>query len=231
MYPSYGYDLYIPSLAASLGFEHRSESHGAATTVLADAAWHFVQRGLLRPGVRQFGLQTVEDGASFGFSITQAGRRWLQKHPLAETRIEDAEGLNAFFRKYGARFGDAFTVLAQEAAGCYHDQRFAASCVMASTAGSNMVGQVLRAQGHMQQEQQVPTGVALKDALQRLNPSLRQRLEVGVGPLLGTVEQATRGELGLLGQEDAYVALMQLVDGTKFVNEHWQALTASDAQV
>jgi len=74
----YGYDIYLSNLAANaLGLQHQTEDHQAVVAVLLDAAWWFVGKGILRPGVRSAGEQSTEEGATVGFSITQLGRGWL----------------------------------------------------------------------------------------------------------------------------------------------------------
>src|SRR5437867_1219240 len=72
-YTTYGYDLYLPNVVAGFfgpGTQPSSHQVQEASPAFMAAAWDLCLRGILRPGVRQTGLQATEDGAGNGFSVT-----------------------------------------------------------------------------------------------------------------------------------------------------------------
>jgi hypothetical protein len=83
-YSSYGYDIFLPSVMrwhlASTGIgDHREieRSLPQLSSPFYAAAWELCRRGILRPGVRQMGLQATDSGsAGDGYSVTPFGVEW-----------------------------------------------------------------------------------------------------------------------------------------------------------
>ena len=45
-----------------------------------NAAWELCRRGIIRPGISEYGAQDTQDGsAGNGYSITPFGQQWLQE--------------------------------------------------------------------------------------------------------------------------------------------------------
>lgn len=87
----YGYDLYLPVFIAWWVEEQdpRIEQLPKQRRIrdlfgpFANAAWDLCRRGVLRPGIRDFGGQeTGEGSAGNGFTVTSFGRKWLSEADL-----------------------------------------------------------------------------------------------------------------------------------------------------
>lgn len=85
-YPSFGYEIYLPNVVVAYIVEaERSAEHlstiysGARARQLSpsfyEAAWDLSRRGVLRPGVKEFGGQSAGEGE--GYTVTSIGRKWL----------------------------------------------------------------------------------------------------------------------------------------------------------
>lgn len=217
-YGSYGYDVYLPSLAATRGVEHNSQEHRAHTSVYADVAWALAQRGLLRPGAIRYqtGSSTQQEG--MGYSLTQAGRDWLNAHPRAEVRVEDADHTRALLEKYGERFGPVFVTLAGEALQCYHAQCFLAACSVAGAAAEALARSVVEARSS-QDHGGEPGSLAL--ALSGLAPDVAEQVQTMLTALMQTGQQVTAGQVSRLDVNDAYLAIQRLVESAKWLDAHW----------
>lgn len=110
----YGYDLYIPHvLNLYLGEIEQDRNQYPSlgprgrviSTSFYEAAWQLCRLGMLRPGIRDVQGQTTADGASGnGYSVTQAGRRWLATG-AADAAILQVGRLGALFVRLGAKLG------------------------------------------------------------------------------------------------------------------------------
>src|SRR5262245_5740338 len=85
-YSSYGYDVYLPNVMRDFLVHQGHDVHQADREfriVSADfyaAGWELCRRGILRPGIRTYGVQETPDGsAGNGYSITPFGSRWLKE--------------------------------------------------------------------------------------------------------------------------------------------------------
>jgi hypothetical protein len=83
---SYGYDIYRPSLIR-VYLEQKHIDHFEVDKALIklsplfyNAAWELCRRGIIRPGVSQYGAQNTPEGSvGNGYSITSFGQSWLEE--------------------------------------------------------------------------------------------------------------------------------------------------------
>ena len=100
MFPSYGYDLYLPNVMREWlrerGFPFpEGEPHMPdISRSFYSAAWELCRRGIIRPGVKAYGEQSTDDGAGGnGYSVTPFGKQWLSgsnKEMFVPTEPEDS---------------------------------------------------------------------------------------------------------------------------------------------
>ena len=112
-------------------------------------------RGIFRPGLKTIGLQATESGGSGdGYSITAAGRAWLEA--ADESNFVSTEPSR--FAKIAARFrdqlGDGYFQRAQEAARSHFATAYLASCAMSGAAAESILLRVAIAKEA--DEKQVP---------------------------------------------------------------------------
>jgi hypothetical protein len=84
------------------------------------AAWDLCRRGILRPGIREYGAQSTDDGASGnGYTVTPFGEQWLAESNRDDFVPTEPERFAHMFAPYQPRFGVSFQERAQEAIRCY----------------------------------------------------------------------------------------------------------------
>lgn len=216
------YDVYLPSLAMNSGIPDQSSELRQATAVLADAAWQLVHRGILRPGVKFYRMSSSSDSEGMGFSLTQAGRDWLAAHPTPSLRVDDPGHFQTLIGRYGSTFGEPFLTLAREAGRTYQAQCSVATCSLAATAAQVLVQAV---HATCRPGEQV-TPPILQAAIANLQPETAQRVIDLLAPLVHMNEQVAAGEVTRLDQQDAFLALSQLIESARWLHDHWAELSS-----
>lgn len=232
-YTSYGYDIYLSALAANElpEAEYNTQAHGQAVGALLDAAWWFVGRGLLRPGVRVAGEQATAEGAYAGFSVTVLGREWLLREAPPELPVTSPSRMNALLDAHRVRFGDGYGRRATEAVNCYDVRQYLASCVMAGAAAEGILLTAVIAKTGDEAE-------ALKQYAGRSGRAWAENQLTGQAP--GHVKDEYRTYMGLLkfwrdsaahgavseiAEEEAYLAIVSLARFAQFMEKHWTTFT------
>lgn len=124
---TYGYELYLPNvmrdyvLAQGSVPEHQVEGQlRPLSTFFYAAAWDLCRRGIIRPGIKELGLQATDDGAGGnGYSLTPFGREWLAESDRDDYVPTEPERFGAMLKPYHAKFGPGFYERAQQAIRCY----------------------------------------------------------------------------------------------------------------
>lgn len=216
------YDVYIPSLAMNAGIPDQSSELRQATAVLADAAWQLVHRGILRPGVKFYRMGSNSDPEGMGFSLTQVGRDWLASPPTPDLRVDDPGHLQTLIGRYGSTFGEPFLTLAREAGRTYQSQCSLATCSLAATAAQSLV-RAMHASRRQGQKTVPPT---LQSATTDLAAETAQRAIDLLAPLVRMNERITAGEVTRFDQQDAFLALSQLIESARWLHDHWAELSS-----
>lgn len=147
-YSSYGYEIYLPNLAAAYLERERDISDtlkcfdifNEYSAVFYDAAWELCRRGILRPGLKNSGGQATPDGASGnGFSITEFGKQWLREDEHANFVPTEPEKFAKMIDDYVELFGMGFKQRANEAIRCYGAHAYLACCVMCGAAAESIL--------------------------------------------------------------------------------------------
>lgn len=232
---TYGYDLYLSNLAASqLQLAFQTREHAEAVAVMMDAAWWFVGKGILRPGVRYSRLQQTDEGAAVGFSITRLGREWLSQPAAEDIPMTSPSRMKSLFLEFGAEFGHAFAQRANEAVSCYDSRNHLAACVMAGAAAESiLLSLAINKTGDEDRVMTAYTGrdgrVAVRNMLvgkakAHLQNELGQHMEL----LRFWRDQAAHGAPTGISEDEAYLALVGLVRFARFARNNKEALTRQE---
>ncbi len=104
------------------------------------AGWELCRRGILRPGVREYGAQVTEQGsAGSGYSITPFGRQWLAEADRDDYVPTEPGRFAQLLSQYRERFGDGYHERAQEAVRCYGAHAYLACCAMSGAAAESIL--------------------------------------------------------------------------------------------
>jgi hypothetical protein len=231
--PDYGYDLYLPShISQYLGNPQfgEIESYGHANMrAFMAAAWELCRRGILRPGVRDYGGQGNSDG--YGFSITPTGEAWLEKSRENEFIALEPGQIAQRLAAYQTRFGDGFHQRAQEAVKCYLATANLGCCSMCGAAAESVLLAVAGAKSDPDIVVKMYRSVRGRSKIESLvlgaaAETLRAHAAPGLSLLHYWRDDASHGVVSPISEADAFTGLVLLIRFAALMNDHWPALTA-----
>lgn len=239
-YSRYGYGIYIPSLLRrhleQQGFHHMELDEKVRELMPAfyAAGWDLCRRGILRPGVREYGAQATDEGnAGSGYTITPFGKEWISESDKDSNVPTEPGRFANMLSKYNKRFGDGFHERSQEAVRCYGAHAYLACCAMSGAAAESVM---------------LATAIAKnndEDAIlkQYMAASGRRKIEnIVIGKARNQLQNEYRGYSSLLkywrdsaahgqassvGDNEAYTAIALLLRFAMFVDDNWDEITNS----
>ena len=234
----YGYGVYLPSMVrnylekekgirSSFEIEPRLRE---LMPVLYACAWELCRRGILRPGIREYGAQATDDGsAGNGYSITPFGQSWLQEEDKDDFVPTEPERFGRMISPYKDKYGAAFHQRAQEAIRCYGAHAHLACCAMCGAAAESILiatakgksdeTRVLReyfSSGGRRKVENIVLGGA-KDRL-------REEYKGFTALIKYWRDAAAHGSASNISDNEAYTALASLLRFALFVNDNWEEL-------
>ncbi len=237
MMSRYGYDIYLPNLLrkylSSQGIQDLDQDHKLREWMPSfyAAAWELCRRGILRPGINQFGEQATDDGnAGNGYSYTPFGIKWLEEAEKDDYVPTEPGRFAEMLEAYRQQFGQGFYERAQEAIRCYAAHAYLSCCVMCGAATESIVlaaaiekkgeDDVLkkynRAQGRVQIEN-ILIGQAnkyIKREYQGYSTLLKYWRDI-----------SAHGKAANISENEAYTSLALLLRFTVFMSDNWETLT------
>jgi len=239
-YSRYGYGVYLPSIVRTyLQKEKGIRSDIEIEPILRETmpvlyacAWELCRRGILRPGIREYGAQVTDDGsAGNGYSITPFGQSWLQEKDKDDFVPTEPERFGKMLSPYKDRYGASFHQRAQEAIRCYGAHAYLACCAMCGAAAESIL--IATAIAKSSDENKI-----LKEYL---SSNGRRKVE---NIVLGKVKEqlrdeyrgftmlikywrdaAAHGAQTNITDNEAYTALALLLRFALFANDNWEELT------
>lgn len=242
-YTSYGYEVYLPSLAygylkskhGNNLFEHDLQQWFVKHSPLFyAAAWELCRRGILRPGVAAFQQQATADGSSGnGYSITPFGRQWLQEESSSDFVPTEPERFALMIEPYKEKFGSSFHQRVQEAIRCYGAHAYLACCVMCGAAAESILlataiaktkseSEVLnayRSAGGRNKTENLLIGKA--------SNQLKEEFKSYHALLKYWRDEAAHGAISKMNESEAYTAIALLLKFAILVDGNWHKLTTN----
>lgn len=237
-YSNYGYDIYIPNVIRwhleHSGVRDHPETMRqirALSSLFYAAAWELCRRGIIRPGVREMGLQATEGGsAGDGYSITPFGEEWAAESDRDDFVPTEPQRFAQMLKPYAERFGPGFHERSQEAVRCYGAHAYLACCAMCGAAAESIL--LAAAVAKRGQEQTIKTyasaagrGRVQKDLLAHVSEPVRQEFNNLSVLLKYWRDEASHGRAVRIADNEAYTSLALLLRLAQFVHEHWSELT------
>lgn len=241
-YHSYGYDFYIPNVmhdhlatAHQIPF-HEAESHFRSLSPhFYAAAWELCRRGVLRPGISEYGKQATADGASGnGYSLTPFGRTWIKESTQFDYVPIDPSRFAQLLAKYGTRFGAGFMERSQEAMRCYVANAHLACCVMCGAAAESvLLALAIQMKGNEVEilkmyEAQGGRGRVEKYVIGQQPPNIQNDFLVYSSILKYWRDTASHGKIANITGDEAHTSLALLLRLVQFANNRWDILTKSN---
>ena len=119
------------------GTSWASPEHVETSRPFYEGAWELCRRGILRPGIREYGGQATGDGE--GFCVTRHGRRWLRDHGKDQVSPIQTDRFINLLSQHAAQFGAGFQSRAIEAVKCYQAGLSMAACAMCGAAAESVL--------------------------------------------------------------------------------------------
>lgn len=238
----FGYDVYLPNLITEVLRKERRMSPGDATSEMYQMvsdfyapAWDLCRRGILRPGIRQFGQQSTPDGsAGNGYSITVFGRQWLAEADRETFVPTEPERFAHLLARFQERFGAGFQARGQEAVRCYGAHAYLACCVMTGAAAESIVlSAAIAKDGNEDRILKLYAATGgrrkIEDLILGQAPGNIREEYRGLSSLLKYWrDEAGHGKASSISDNEAHYALALLLRFGAFMNDHWEALTKAN---
>ena len=237
-YGSYGYDIFIPILIrVYIKNQNNMPNHKLDAKVkelcpiFFAAGWELCRRGVIRPGVNEYGAQATPEGnAGSGFSITPFGRKWLEEIDSDNYVPTEPGRFAEMLSLFRDRFGAGFYERAQEAVRCYGAHTYLACCAMCGAAAES----IMLATAIAKQDE----GVVLKVYTSANGRSKIENIVIGKTneylrkEYLGYTcllkywrDESAHGKYSGIGDNEAFTSLALLLRFAKFVDDNWDELT------
>ncbi len=229
---SYGYDLYLPLLISreqgNPPFGDNELFMRANMQAFTAAAWELCRRGLLRPGIREYGGQGNSDG--YGYSITPLGRQWLAESEKDPFIAIDPTQISAMLSRYSLRFGDGFLERSQEAIRCYQANAHLACCAMCGAAAESILLALAFAKGD---RVAVMKEYLTKGGRGRVQTSVfgsapdfvRDQAAAGLSLLKYWRDDAAHGEFTGISEAQSFTSTLLLLRFAALAGDHWGSIT------
>jgi len=240
-YTRYGYDVYLPGLILQYFVkEKRMQFHEAQAQmreIITDfyaPAWELCRRGILPPGIREYGQQATDDGnAGNGYSITPFGRKWLAEADRDIFVPTEPERFAKMLAQFQPRFGPGFQSRGQEAVRCYGAHAYLACCVMAGAAGESIllataIAKTRDEEGVLRRYSAAGGRKRIEDLLfAKVQGNIRDEYR-GLSSLLKYWrDEAGHGKPSNINDSEAFYALALVLRLATFMNDHWNTLTST----
>lgn len=237
-YGSYGYEIYLPALAAT--HHRKQQGHSgfgddqwfrAHSSLFYAAAWELCRRGILRPGVTEYQKQATADGASGnGYTITPFGREWLNEanDDFVPTEPERFAQMLEPFRK---RFGEGFHQRSQQAIRCYGAHAYLACCAMCGAAAESILLSAAISKTKDQNDVILKYRTThgrkkVEDILiGQANQNIKEEFKGFNSLLKYWRDESSHGQVTNISENEAYTAIAMLLRFSLFVENNWKTLT------
>ena len=239
MHTSYGYEVYLPSLAAE--YRNRQGQHPQSldnnswfrtnSSKFYAAAWELCRRGILRPGISHFEAQATPDGASGnGYSITPFGRKWLAEATSDDFVPTEPGRFAELIEPYREKFGEGFYQRAQEAINCYGAHSYLACCAMCGAAAESILLTIAIAKSNNEKDtlkkyysaggRQKIENLLIGQAPQKIKDEFK-----GYNSLLSYWrDESAHGKASTITETQAFTATAMLLRLAIFIDETWEKI-------
>lgn len=233
-YTSYGYDVYLPTLANAHLQKIQPKAHGPAHNEIRDLvnkfypiAWRLCLRGILRPGINSMDGQSTDDGVSNGYSLTPVGAAWLASADKNDFLPTEPERFALMLAPHRAKFGDVFHERAQEAMRCYGAQANLACCVMCGAAAEAVLLVTAEAKiGETEAQADYKNAAGRSKLINRLLG--QSPLKTKILPYLELIDYwrttAAHAKAAQIDENVAYTSLVLLLRFATFTSDNWDEL-------
>lgn len=236
MKSKFGYDFYVPNLLSHYlerqgikGHENEQKLREYMPAFYA-AAWELCRRGIIRPGVREYGAQATDAGnAGDGYSLTPFGRRWLEESEKDDFIPTEPGRFAEMLEPYKIRFGPGFHERAQEAIRCYGAHAYLACCAMCGASAESIVLATAIAKDNEENILKIYASASGRHRIENIlvgkaRKQIQNEYKGYTSLLKYWRDEAAHGHASEIKDNEAYTSLALLLRFAAFVNNSWEEL-------
>jgi len=232
----YGYDFYIPNLLRQYlerqGIRHQEQEEKLREymTAFYAAAWELCRRGIIRPGVREFGAQSTDAGnAGDGYSLTPFGQQWLKEAEKDDFVPTEPGRFAEMLAPYKNRFGPGFHERAQEAIRCYGAHAYLACCAMCGASAESIILATAIAKDNEENILKIYASASGRHRIENLLVGkARKQIQNEYGGYTSLLkywrDESAHGCASEIKENEAYTSLALLLRLAAFVSDNWDEL-------
>jgi hypothetical protein len=240
--PTYGYEIYMPTiihlhLVSEFGVpEHEVESYiPSLSPHFYAAAWELCRRGILRPGIIEYGKQATADGGSGnGYSITPRGRIWLTEARSSDVVPTETGRFSKILDGFSDQLGQAYRERSQEALRCYGAHAYLACCAMCGAAAEAILLELAVAKSG--DEEGIIREYLTKGGRGRTEnfivgkkpQQLQEDFRASLTLLKYWRDVAAHGTISSIEETEAFTSLAILLRLARLTSERWDYLVKDD---
>lgn len=236
---SYGYDFYLPHLITtylrSQGVHHQEEENKLRELcpVFYAAAWDLCRRGIVRPGINEYGAQATDAGnAGNGYSITPFGKKWLEESDQDDFIPTEPGRFAEMLTPYRENFGPGFYERAQEAIRCYGAHAYLACCAMCGASAESIILATAIAKDKEENVLKIYSSASGRSRIENLligkvRKQIQNEYKGYTSLLKYWRDEAAHGQASEIKDNEAYTSLSLLLRFASFVSDNWEELISN----
>jgi hypothetical protein len=238
---SFGYDIYLPAIVRTYLRKEKglqSDYDNAAPMreimpMLYAAAWDLCRRGILRPGIYEYGAQATDDGnAGNGYSYTPFGEKWLAENEKEDFIPTEPERFAQLFTAYRDIFGDAYFERTQEAVKCYSALAYLACCAMCGAAAESIIVATASNKSSIDEILKLYFSANGRSKVENIIiGKAKMPIQDGFKSYMGLLkywrDSAAHGAASHISDNEAYTSLLLLLRFSIFVKDNWGELVGA----
>lgn len=233
-YSSYGYDVYLPNVMRDYLVQDGGDLHKVNIQPISAefyaAGWELCRRGILRPGIRTYGVQGTPDGsAGNGYSITPFGEQWVAESDRDDFVPTEPGRFAEMLAPFKSKFRDQFYERAQEGVRCYGAHTYLACCTMCGAAAESILLAAAIAKGDGPSILKMYNSAQGRSRVERFlvgqaPEQVRRELQGFLGLLKYWRDEASHGGASRIGDNEALTSLAFVLRFAAFVRDNWDDL-------
>jgi hypothetical protein len=196
------------------------------------AVWRLCMHGVLAQAPEVI-YRDYEGVAGGHFVITEYGEKWLSGLSDYDCVPTEYGRFSQLLSTHAKRLGDGYHVRSQEAVSCYRAQTYLACCAMCGAAAESiMLALAITKKGDEEAILKDYGSSGGRGRIERLlmmgkDANIIKNLPNYTSLLKDWRDVAAHGDAPIVGEEEAFTALMLLLRFARFADERWADITSS----
>jgi hypothetical protein len=196
-----------------------------------EAAWDLCRKGILYPSL-QWGQRGSTEFQGHLFTLTSYGEQWIEELTGYESIPAQHGRFSSLLASHAQRFGPGYHARSQEALSCYRAHTYLACCAMCGAAAESILLSLAIArtgdEAAVLRDYRTARGrTNLENMLARnQNSHVQSQLAAYTALLNYWRDEASHGAASTIDEEEAFMAMLNLLRFARFADSRWAELTS-----